>query len=176
MNYKQKLGYMALGAGILALGITIGQLITPNIEAQQNGVFNEITCRQLTVVDQNGKTAIGLNSNELGNGIGIYDQNGIKAIGLNSDWLGNAISISVQNEKMEIGKMGIGKTAIWLSSKESGSFISISDPNGKKSFDFNAYTVRNELSVHNKSDGAGIGFYADSNEARQTTWIPEQEE
>ena len=55
MNHKQKLGYMALGAGILALGITIGQIITPPIEAQHNGLFNEITCRQLTVVDKNGK-------------------------------------------------------------------------------------------------------------------------
>ena len=34
MNYKQKLGYMALGAGILAVGIIIGQWGTPDIEAQ----------------------------------------------------------------------------------------------------------------------------------------------
>ena len=35
MNQKQKLGYMVLGAWIMALGIIIGQLvITPNIEAQ----------------------------------------------------------------------------------------------------------------------------------------------
>ena len=31
MNYKQKLGYMALGAGLLAIGIIIGQFITPDI-------------------------------------------------------------------------------------------------------------------------------------------------
>ena len=37
MNYKQKLGYMALGAGILAIGIIIGQVVTPDIEAQSNG-------------------------------------------------------------------------------------------------------------------------------------------
>ena len=30
MNHKQKLGYMALGAGIMALGIIIGQVITPD--------------------------------------------------------------------------------------------------------------------------------------------------
>ena len=27
MNHKQKLGYMALGAGVLAIGIIIGQVI-----------------------------------------------------------------------------------------------------------------------------------------------------
>ena len=29
MNHRQKLGYMALGAGIMAVGITIGQFVTP---------------------------------------------------------------------------------------------------------------------------------------------------
>ena len=37
MNHKQKLGYMAIGAGIMAVGIAIGQFITPEIEAQNNG-------------------------------------------------------------------------------------------------------------------------------------------
>ena len=36
MNHKQKFGYMALGAGILTLGIIIGQVVTPDIEAQSN--------------------------------------------------------------------------------------------------------------------------------------------
>ena len=54
MNYKQKLGYMALGAVILAVGITIGQFVTPNIEAQSNGVFDTITCRELRFVGENG--------------------------------------------------------------------------------------------------------------------------
>ena len=55
MNYKQKLGYTLLGAGIMALGIIIGQAITPDIEAQSNGVFDKITCRGIEVVDENGK-------------------------------------------------------------------------------------------------------------------------
>ena len=29
MNHKQKLGYTLLGAGIMAVGITIGQFVTP---------------------------------------------------------------------------------------------------------------------------------------------------
>lgn len=36
MNHKQKLGYMLLGAGIMALGIIIGQVVTPDIEARSN--------------------------------------------------------------------------------------------------------------------------------------------
>ena len=57
MNHKQKFGYMALGAGILAVGIIIGQFVTPNIEAQSNDVFNKITCREIEVIDKDGETA-----------------------------------------------------------------------------------------------------------------------
>ena len=74
MTYKQKLGYMALGAGIMAVGITIGQFITPNIEAQSNGVFDEIQCSKLTVIDELGKRAIELGKH--GNDVLIYDRAG----------------------------------------------------------------------------------------------------
>ena len=80
MNNRQKLGYMALGAGILALGITIGQWTTPDIEAQNNGVFDEITYRRLKVVDKSGKDAIILNAPEDANAIITYDKAGEPAI------------------------------------------------------------------------------------------------
>ena len=62
MNHKQKLGYILLGAGIMAVGTIIGQVITPNIEAQNNGMFGEIQCTGLSVVDENGKMVIGLST------------------------------------------------------------------------------------------------------------------
>ena len=46
---------MALGAGILAVGIIIGQVVTPDIEAQSNGVFDKITCRGIGVIDKTAK-------------------------------------------------------------------------------------------------------------------------
>ena len=87
MNHKQKLGYIALGAGILALGITIGQIITPDIEAQSNGVFDKITCRELHVVNKHGKLAIELVAGAKPNAVGaarrgqisrvvLYDEQG----------------------------------------------------------------------------------------------------
>ena len=51
MNHKQKLGYTLLGAGIMALGITIGQWRTPDIEAQGEAqMFDKTTCREMEVV------------------------------------------------------------------------------------------------------------------------------
>ena len=64
MNHKQKLGYILLGAGIMAVGITIGQFVIPNIEAQSNGVFDKITCREIEVVDKDGDKAIGLGTED----------------------------------------------------------------------------------------------------------------
>ena len=80
MNNKQKLGYILLGAGIMVLGITIGQSVTPNIEAQSNGVFDEITCRRLKVVDKLGRDAITLNAGEESNGMMIFDKTQAPAI------------------------------------------------------------------------------------------------
>ena len=81
MNHKQKLEYMAVGAGILALGIIIGQVITPDIEAQNNGVFDSITCRSLTVLDKFGRDAIMLNTTNNNNSLTVWGKTG-GAIGL----------------------------------------------------------------------------------------------
>ena len=54
--------------------------------------------------------------------------------------------------------------------------IYIFDPAVKKSFEFEAYSDRNELIVRNKSSGAGIGFYGDSNEVKQTRWRTSKED
>ena len=83
MNHKQKLGYMAIGVGIMALGIIIGQFVTPDIEAQPNGVFDEIVCKKLSVIDEEGNEAIELStSSEGGRHIFFYDKKGIQRISL----------------------------------------------------------------------------------------------
>ena len=76
MNYKQKLGYMALGAGLLAVGIIIGQWGTPDIEAQSNGVFDKIACREIEVIDKDGNEAIRLYTTKHGGDIRMYSKDG----------------------------------------------------------------------------------------------------
>ena len=76
MNHKQKLGYMLLGAGILAVGIIIGQAVTPDIEAQSNGVFDKIQCRELVVADAKNNPAIHLTSDADGNAITVFNNQG----------------------------------------------------------------------------------------------------
>ena len=113
MNHKQKLGYMALGAGILTLGIIIGQFVTPDIEAQNNGVFDKITCRELEVVDAKGDKAIVLISEEFrGKGIGGEDY-------------------EIWENKMVFYKRQ-GKEAVKLVVEKSGSEILLNDRKGNR--------------------------------------------
>ena len=57
MNTLQKFLYMAIGAGILALGIIIGQSVTPGIKAQSNGVFDTIECHRLVIKNTTDDTS-----------------------------------------------------------------------------------------------------------------------
>ena len=120
MNHKQKLGYMALGAGILVLGIIIGQFVTPDIEAQNNGVFDEIICTKLTVANNAGTHRIELVSEQDQTMIRLTDRTGTPQIGLRvSD---DSNSIMVMNKR----NRGIG---IWLiSSEESDNQILLFHP------------------------------------------------
>lgn len=76
MNYKQKLGDMALGAGVLAMGIIIGQWVTSDIEAQSDGIFDEVVCKGLTIVDKANRPWIMLYYDEVKEraNIAIFDK------------------------------------------------------------------------------------------------------
>lgn len=93
MNRKQRLGYILLGAGIMAVGVIIGQFITLDIEAQNNGVFDEIMCKKLTIVDGKGNKSIVLGSGSTGNGIIVIDKKGKKSIILMADEIRNSLSL-----------------------------------------------------------------------------------
>ena len=121
MNHKQKLGYMALGAGIMALGIIIGQWGTPDIEAQSNGVFDEITCRSLNVVDRNGNTGIHLLAAGDTNAIVIGNNSpGTGRIYLGTDHGNNGITITD----------GAGNSTIELEATETQNHVSVHDHYG----------------------------------------------
>ena len=138
MNHKQKLGYMGLGAGIMAVGIIIGQFFTPDIEAQNNGVFDEITCQRLKIVDEKGDGRIFLYA------------------------LGPMASISIMNHMNNEEKEGIALTSFTpfnpdgpLGSENSNS-ITIFKPAGTKGIEFNAEGIVNNVMVHNAAGKLAI--------------------
>ncbi len=209
MKNLQKFLYMALGAGIMALGIIIGQVITPGIEAQSNGVFDEITCRSLKVVDKTGKRiaflgrGVSLTLQQVGQDIEgnvfeIFGEEGKPAITLSAgpmkevliyDNAGNsAIRLMSVGEGMSMIQAWAGeKMGLDVTISEEFRSMTLYDPLEKKDFEIEGHKVtstkeafqvrisntRNALQLWGKSPyQKGIGFYGDSNEAKQTTWIP----
>ncbi len=87
MSNTQKIRYAVLGSVITFVVLVMVAMGGFPLIAQRNGVshsedpdassvFDEIQCRQLTVVDKAGKKAIVLNAMEEANHILLYDQKG----------------------------------------------------------------------------------------------------
>ena len=58
----------------------VGSIVSPPLIAQHNGVFDEIVCKKLTVVNSKGKDAIRLISDVVGNHVVISDEAGKDSI------------------------------------------------------------------------------------------------
>ena len=206
MNNKQKLGYVLLGAGIMAIGITIGQIITPDIEAQNNGVFDKIVCQEFEVVDKNGRrraflgrgvTPLSQGRELVGNAFQLFDKDSKKVIELSTDDLMNEIVFYDKkgNNAVRLVEAGGGFTAIQVrQSGKQGFSVELFDSlhsiaiydlsettefetdkhkfvSEKKAFSVDVSNTRNELALWGKAPyKKGVGFYGDSNEAKQTTW------
>ena len=102
MNQKQKLGYTALGAVIMLVGIGIGSIVSPPLIAQGDGVFDAIKCTKLIVADKAGKTAIRLDASEDGNSVIVYDRAGKAAIQLSSLKETNGVIVYDKPEKVGV--------------------------------------------------------------------------
>ena len=90
MDYKQKLGYMVLGAAMTLVGVAVS-VFSPSLNAQRHSEY--IVCKGLTVVDNKGNDAIRLIVGERRNLIVVYDKTGKRAIGLHTGETGNGIII-----------------------------------------------------------------------------------
>ena len=89
MNMRQKVGYTLLGAVIMFIGCTAGQIVSTPVTAQQE-VFGNIVCTGLTVVDEQGKLVAIIDSDSFSRAIRLFDKEGEWAVRLvNHDNLGN---------------------------------------------------------------------------------------
>ena len=148
MNPKQKLGYILLGAGIMAVGITIGQVITPDIRAQNNGVFDEIWCRKLTVYYDTGEPAIGLAATPQGSAILVLSPSGKKAVELYSD--GTSNSMNVFNENAE-------RTIQLVDKHDSGTTIMLSNDRGERAIALGSLNIiGNNLTLYDQAGNPAV--------------------
>ena len=183
MNYKQKLGYMALGAGILAIGIIIGQVVTPNIEAQSNGVFDKITCREIEVIDKDGNEAIRLYTTKHGGDIRMGSKDGrIAAMGISED--GGSVYLSGKGNSSDgVVSMYTSENTAHLKldngyldrGVEMGvvngtyAFINVANQNGSASMTADSST---EVGVYGKDSG-GAYLHTDEHGGRISVFKPD---
>lgn len=153
MNHKQKLGYILLGAGIMAVGITIGQFLTPQLEALSNGVFNKIVCREIEVLDEDGNKAIGLRSNDKATSVSIYDRRGNIAAVLGTE--GDGTRLTFWDE--------FGEKALVLESKGRvlpevvrGLTVYQDFPPEKEAIALKYTSVENSLLINHRSQGSTL--------------------
>lgn len=123
----ERLTYMSFGVLIAVVGYFFGTLQSDHVDAQidpANVEYNKISCRSLTVVDEDGKARIVLGAGNHASVIGILDENGKPRIHFLMDDTNNSGAISISDEN--------GKTRIFLRTHPDGPpGISISDENGK---------------------------------------------
>ena len=145
MDNRQKLGYMALGAAVLAVGIVIGQFMTPDIEAQNNGVFDHIVCRRLGVVNDNGDTMILLSADKNHNAVYVYDaqSEGNKAVVLTSNPAGNGVYVFDKQDD----------PAANLASYQAGNVVYVYDELGNKAVSLTSKPAGNGVLVRNNLTG-----------------------
>ena len=142
MNYKQKFGYTLLGAIIMAVGIIIGQVITPNIEAQKTGGFETIYCHELQVVDKQGHAGIVLKT---------YDKQGMKGSALSLYKHGKPTVILASNE----GKDGTDAIYIYGKNQEPRLKVEISETDSKVKI----YDKQGRKAISLESNEQGNGYY-----------------
>ena len=179
MNQKQKFGYTVLGALIMLVGIGVGSIVSPPLVAQRDGVFGEIECTKLKVVDKTGKTAIVLAADTLANRVVvIFDRAGEPAVGISASGLGNSLGIYGKARKQVVslrtdedwaevdiyGDVGIhdkaGNIAVGLSADEDGGDVAIYSKAGKTGIGLSAGEEGHSVLMFNQTGKPAIGLVA----------------
>ena len=143
MNHRQKFGYTVLGAVIMLVGIGVGSIVSPPLVAQRDGVFGEIECPQLKVVDKAGKPAIMLIVNEEDNTVVVVDKMGNPAIALSTDE--QETQVSIYNKA--------GKPVVVLAASEEANHVFIADKAGKPAVALAAVENEGNAVVFDKAGG-----------------------
>ena len=155
MNYRQKLGYTALGAIIMLIGLTIGTIVAPPLIAQNTGVFDTIECKSLTILDNNGQPAINLVSDPVRNIIAVHKPGETEPdITISSGVISN--DIMFHGEHGEHGEHALSLSHIRA---DSSNQIMLSNPNGKIGITIASATQGNLMSFASRTGKPALLLY-----------------
>ena len=162
MYFKQKLAYMALGCLFTIIGYTIASLSGNPVDAQSQAdkseptVIDDIVCRKLRVVNDDGETVVAISdSSVFSGGLIVLDHPAIDRGGV---WIyatsdGGIIEVHRASGEKAI-TMGIGN-------KSKDGFIQIRTENQKGSIQLSAGEYGGSMAIFNKGGenvlDAGVG-------------------
>ena len=150
----------------MLIGLVVGAIVSPPLIAQSNAVFHKVVCREIEVVDENGRQAILISS---GNGtalVTIFDsRSGVPGVMLGSSETMNNVhitdkrsgipgSIFLQSHKggangVGIYNIGSNANAVMLGSTDESNYVSVSDKQGKETVTLrSAVFVGNSVTVY----------------------------
>ena len=150
MNYKQKLGYTVLGAVIMLIGMSVNSILSPPLNAQRNGVFDEIHCNRITVFDEYDRPAIILSPiGKHGNGIILADKAGKNAATLHTKE--GTTALTIYNPT--------GPKVISLAATEVGSGLTFYDDKGQYAIVLNVLNEFGQVvAVHDEKGEEAISL------------------
>ena len=143
---------MGVGAGIMLIGLAVGAIVSPPLVAQRNGVFGDIQCTGLEVVDKHGRKALAFTDDEKGRWIELFDKQGELAISLAAHSEGKRENAIVVYER--------GKMAIDLSADESNRQLSIIDKHQKAAILLGTYNMEREIAIIDKHEKPAVFLHS----------------
>ena len=124
MHFRQKLAFMALGSILTIAGYLLATLtrdVTAQPETDKATVFDEIVCRKLKMIDENGKTRVEIGANFLTGYMDFKTSDGVKAISISA--FGGLKSMTFWNDD---------KDGLYIGAIRNGGFMHVTNADGQK--------------------------------------------
>ena len=163
MNFKQKLGYMLIGCLFTIAGYIIASLGGDTTHAQQNEqVIDKIVCRELEVVNKDGKRVVAIGqlwkAAAYGGVVEVYDRKGKRHVQIVAAEGSGSMTVYSENRK-EVATIRADSNGGGMSIMDedgfvfvSGGKVSIGNDAGKKVVGMGVSETGGAVTVRNKDE------------------------
>ena len=171
MNFKQKLTYMLIGSLFTLAGYLLASLANnqpPNVNAQDNKVIDEIVCKKLRVVNDEGVDIVRLGINSLdGGSVYIYNEEGKTVAGMDTNF----------NDAGKVFVTYPGKLfrAAAMESDRRGGRIYVTNALGKRFIEMDTFISTGRVRVYTHDRKSETEIYGNlvvvKNEDKEIAWM-----
>ncbi len=123
-NVLRKIAYMVIGSLLTIIGYHFGNIENNTADAQEktdNPIVDEIRCRHLLIVNEDGERVVSITTGDTAGGIGIYNNEGTEVVGLAAASHGSGgIELHNKDKKrvVQLGTYADGRGALVISDKD----------------------------------------------------------